>query len=90
MTGKRALLPALFLSAAAVLLAGCGGPNLFDHVRVFGSSGICWTIVVVLDIIALIEVAGSSRSTGDKLVWALIILFFPLFGCIVYYLFARK
>lgn len=87
---NRAIIPAIFLSAAAVLLAGCGGPNLFDHVRAFGHMGICWTIVVILDVIALIEVAGSSRSTGDKVLWALIIIFFPLFGCIIYYLFSRK
>jgi hypothetical protein len=78
------------MSALAVFLVGCGGPTLVEHVRVFGRHGICWTVVIILDIIALIEVVGSTRSTGDKLLWALIIIFFPLFGCILYYLFARK
>lgn len=78
------------LGALTVLLTGCGGPNLFDRFNNFWSYGLCSTIVVVLDIIALIEVLGSDRSTGDKILWSLVIVFFPILGCILYYFFGRK
>lgn len=86
--------PNLFSVAAAgaltVVLAGCGGPNLFDRFNNFWSYGLCSTIVVVLDIIALVQVVGSDRSTGDKLLWGFIIIVFPVLGCILYYMFGKK
>lgn len=89
-TQKRAALPFLLLAGMSILLTGCAGPTLFDYVFNFTSNGICWAIVIILDIIALVEVSGSSRSTGDKVLWALVIVFFPFLGCILYYLFARR
>ncbi len=86
----RATAPLLILAGLTLFISGCGGPNLFDYVVNFGRNGICWAIVIILDIIALVEVAGSSRSTGDKVVWGLLIVFFPILGCILYYMFARK
>lgn len=82
-----------FLSVTLVTLiaftvAGCG-PNLFDRIGNFWSLGCCGAIIVILDIIALIELAGSPRSVGNKLLWAAIIIFMPLLGCILYYFFAR-
>lgn len=90
LTQKRAFLPFLMIAGITLFISGCGGPNLFDYVANFGGNGICWAIVIILDIIALVEVAGSSRSTGDKVVWALLIIFFPFLGCLLYYLVARK
>lgn len=72
----------------AVSVAGCG-PNLFNRLGNFWSLSCCGGIVVILDIIALVELAGSAKSTGDKVLWALIIIFFPVLGCILYYFFAR-
>ncbi len=71
------------------MLAGCGGPNLFDRVGGFWAYGICSAIVVVLDIIAIIEVMGSPRSSGDKALWILLIIFFPVGGLILYYIFGK-
>ena len=85
-----------YLAATAVLLftvvlTGCGGPNLIDRFGNFWSYGICSAIIVILDIIALIEVFGSeNRTTGDKILWTLVIVFFPLGGLILYYLFGRE
>ncbi len=90
LTQKRAIVPFLILAGLTLFVSGCGGPNLFDSLFNFGNYGICWAIVVILDIIALVEVSGSSRSTGDKLVWAALIIFFPFLGCLLYYLVARK
>ncbi len=71
----RATAPLLILAGLTLFISGCGGPNLFDYAVNFGRNGICWAIVIILDIIAIVEVAGSSRSTGDKVVWALLIIF---------------
>jgi len=74
-----------------VFIAGCGGPNLINRFGNFWSYGICSAIIVILDIIALIEVFGSERrSTGDKALWTIVIVFFPLGGLILYYLFGRE
>ncbi len=75
--------------ATTLILAGCGGPNLFDRVSSFWAYGICSAIIVVLDIIAIIEVLGSPRSSGDKALWILLIIFFPVGGLILYYIFGK-
>lgn len=76
--------------AVSFLLAGCG-PNLFDRIGNFGSLGLFGIVVVVLDVIALIELLGSnSRSFGNKVGWALVIVFFPVLGCVLYYFFGRS
>lgn len=85
----RALLPAVLMSFTVLLVAGCG-PNLFDQINNWYTLSCCGVIIVILDIIALVEVAGSSRSLGDKVIWALVIIFAPLLGCILYYAFGRK
>ena len=82
-------LSALLLLLTTALLAGCGGPNLIDRVGGFWAYGICSAIIVILDIIALIEVFGSERSTGDKLLWTLLIVFFPVGGLIIYWIFGK-
>ena len=87
-TFTRPILPTLLLAATALLLAGCDA-ELFDMFGNFWSLGICGTILLVLDVIALVEIAGSARSTGSKVLWALFIIFFPLLGLIVYYIFGR-
>lgn len=80
---------ALLVAASSLVLAGCS-PNLFDRVANFWSLSCCGIVIVVLDIIALLELAGSNRSTGDKVLWALLIIFFPVGGLILYYFFGRR
>lgn len=75
--------------AATFFLAGCG-PNLFERAGNFGSLGCFGIIVVILDIIALVELIGSSKSVGNKVGWALVIIFFPVLGCVLYYFFGRS
>lgn len=87
-TAHRAL-TVIFILTMSVFLAGCG-PNLFDRMGNFWSLGCCGIVVVILDVIALLELAGSSRSGGDKILWALLIIFFPVGGLILYYFFGRK
>lgn len=86
--GRSALLSLLLLGSATLLLAGCGA-NLFDKVSNFWSLGCCGSVLIILNILALIELAGDARSTSNKVVWALVIIFAPYLGCIAYYLFGR-
>ncbi len=79
-------LPLAALSLLTLLIAGCG-PNLIDRVQ-GPVGGICGLIIVILDIIALVNLWQSGRSTGNKVLWTLLIVFFPLGGLILYYLFA--
>lgn len=80
------------LSTLTLLLSGCGGPNLIEMVDgySFAGFGICGTIIVILDIIALVEIGGSTKSTGGKVLWMLLIIFFPLGGLILYWLFGKE
>lgn len=84
----RVLTSVLAFALLAVVLAGCG-PNLFERIGNFWTLGCCGTIIVILDIIALVELAGSAKSTGNKVLWALLIIFFPILGCVLYYFFGR-
>ncbi len=79
-----AALPVLALGLLSVVLAGCG-PNLID--RITGPvGGVCGLIIVILDIIALVNLWQSGRSQGDKILWTLLIVFFPVGGLILYYI----
>lgn len=90
MQNIQARLPqALILLLTSILLAGCG-PNLFERVGNFWTLSCCGVVIVVLDILALLELAGSARSTGDKVLWALLIVFFPLLGLVLYYFIGRR
>ena len=80
----------LVLILFATVLAGCGGPNLFE--RLGGGLlgyGICSAVIVILDIIALLQVAGTNWSFGRKALWALLIIFFPVGGLILWWLFGK-
>lgn len=42
-------------------------------------------IVLILDIWAIVHIVGSSASTGAKVLWALLIIFLPLLGFIIWF-----
>ncbi len=83
-------MPVLLSGLMAVVLTGCSGPNLMDRLNAPWGYSLCGILILILDVIALLEVAGSTRSFGDKLLWGLLIFFFPVGGLILYYLFGRK
>jgi hypothetical protein len=88
-SSTRTLLSTLVLGVLALLLAGCGGPNLFERI---GTPywGVCGTLIIVLDIVALIDLLGDERREfSSKLIWTLLIVFFPVGGLILYYFFGR-
>lgn len=82
-----AALPVAALALLTVVLSGCG-PNLID--RVTGPVGsICGLVIVILDIVALLNLWQSGRSQGDKILWTLLIVFFPVGGLILYYILGK-
>ncbi len=89
-TQRYRLLPTALLGVMTVLLTGCGGSNLADKLENPWGFGCCGFIILILDIIALVEVFGSDRDTTSKVLWCLLIFFFPILGIIIYYLFGRK
>lgn len=47
-------------------------------------------VIFILQIWAIIDVIGSDKSVAAKILWSLFILFVPLIGLIVYFLFGRE
>ena len=85
---SRTALNTVLLTLVALLLAGCG-PNLLDRMRA-PYWGICGTLIIVLDIVALIDLLGDDRRDfSNKLLWALLIIFFPVGGLLLYYFLGR-
>ncbi|HSP57649.1 MAG TPA: PLDc N-terminal domain-containing protein [Halomonas sp.] len=56
-------------------------------IEVGGLLGLIWLIIVIW---AVVKVAKSSASGLAKVVWILVLLFFPLVGLIVWFLFGPK
>ena len=47
-------------------------------------------VIFILDVLAIIDCVKSNKSTGEKLLWILLIIFLPLVGLIAYYLVGKK
>ena len=53
-------------------------------------SGILGIVVLVLDVLAILNIVKSSKSTGNKILWIVLVLLLPVIGLILYYLIGRK
>lgn len=53
------------------------------------TQGLIGTVVLVLDIIAIVMILMGGKSVGMKIVWILVVLFLPLIGMILYFLLGR-
>lgn len=82
------LVPALFVGLAAVALAGCADGNVLDLAR--GPGGICGLLVLIADLWAFVQIANSRAETGSKVLWALLVFFFPVGGLVLWYFFGPK
>lgn len=89
MTHLNRTFSAVGVLAVSTLLAGCGGPNLFERAGSPWGYGLCSLIIVILDIIALVEIVGSDREFSSKAIWSLLIIFLPVLGLILYWFFER-
>ena len=47
-------------------------------------SGLGGLIILILDIWALVSIVGSSRGTGSKVLWILLVLILPVVGFIIW------
>jgi len=63
--------------------------SLFSSVgNVFGGLlSLIWVIIVIL---AIISVAKSGAGTLAKVFWIIVLVFFPLVGLIIWYLFGPR
>lgn len=52
--------------------------------------GILGLLILVLDVYAIVKVAGSSASTGTKVLWIVLILLLPVVGLILWALLGPK
>ncbi|KAI1329330.1 hypothetical protein F5Y16DRAFT_366541 [Xylariaceae sp. FL0255] len=52
--------------------------------------GVIGFIVLILDLIVFVEVLKSNRPTSSKLIWCLVVFFFPIVGMILYFLFSNR
>ncbi len=78
----------LLLLPLLLVLTGCGR-NLTDHLVSFPGN-LFSIFVVVVAVVALIDLLGDrGRGPLNKVIWALIIIIFPLVGAIIYYLIGR-
>lgn len=52
--------------------------------------GLLSLVILILDILAIIEVLKSSKDTGNKILWIIIIVLLPVVGLILYFFIGRK
>ena len=81
-------LPINILSLAlafSVLLSSCGSGRRADGSLTF--AGVAYLILAVIAFLSLIK---QNWSVGKKIVWGLIIFFFPFGGSIIYFLFSGR
>ncbi len=83
------LISPLLLALCTLFIAGCD-PLLLSMATSRQNLSCCGLIILILDIIAIVEIVGSSRETGSKLIWVLFIIFAPFLGFIIYYIFANR
>ncbi len=81
-------LPLALLCLATLVLAGCGD-TLFGKTSDFWELSCCGAVLVILDIIALVDLAGSPPAPSNRVLWAAVIIFLPYLGCLLYYFFGR-
>ncbi|MES3630271.1 MAG: PLD nuclease N-terminal domain-containing protein [Longimonas sp.] len=78
----------LLLLPMMLVMSGCGR-NLMDHLS-SPTGGFISILVIVVAVVALIDLLGDrGRGPGSKIIWALIIIFMPLLGAILYFFLGR-
>lgn len=55
--------------------------------RVYGCASL---LVLALDVYSIVQIAEGGRSTARKVIWILLVIFFPLGGALLWLLFGRK
>lgn len=77
---------ALLLSVtASALLTSCGSGRRAD-----GSLTIFGVLYIIMAVFAFLSLIKQDWSAGKKIIWGLIIWFFPFGGSIIYFLFSGR
>lgn len=58
--------------------------------RVMDNYGLWGTIVLILDVIAILSIIRSGYALVGKLIWTLVVLALPLVGMIAWFVFGEK
>jgi hypothetical protein len=75
---------AVLLTAVLVTLGGCASGN-FGEMITSGPGGLCGLIILIADIYAFVQIAKSSADGVTKVLWALLVFFFPVGGLLIWY-----
>ncbi len=79
------LLPSVLLSLpGSLLLTACSGRNSSGGLSI---AGVAYLLLAVFAFLSLIK---QDWDTGKKIIWGLIIWFFPFGGSIIYFLFSGR
>jgi hypothetical protein len=82
---KRLPIAALSLSLSlSLLLSSCSGR------RDDGTTTIAGIIYLALAVFAVISLIKQDWTIGKKIIWGLVIWFFPFLGSIIYFLFSGR
>ena len=46
-------------------------------------------IILVIDILVIIDILKSNKDTERKILWIIAVIFLPILGPILYYIFGR-
>lgn len=52
--------------------------------------GLIALAVLILDIVAIVDIVKSSKDTGNKILWLLLVILLPLIGMVLYFLIGKK
>ncbi|WP_338669473.1 PLD nuclease N-terminal domain-containing protein [Pseudodesulfovibrio methanolicus] len=55
-----------------------------------GFGGLLGLVVLVLDVYALVKIFQSSAGTGNKVLWIVLVLLFPVLGFLFWFLMGPK
>lgn len=47
-------------------------------------------LLIILDVVAILDCVKSSKTSGKKVLWIILILILPVVGLIAYYLVGKK
>ncbi|CAF1633353.1 unnamed protein product [Adineta ricciae] len=80
----------LSISIALLLTCLCKLASAGSYVGGYIGGGIGGLIVLVLDVIAIFDVLQTNRTVLGKLLWILLIIFFPIGGLLIWCVCGRK
>lgn len=69
---------------------GCHVGSNMGHMITRGPGGLCGLLILIADIYAIVQIAQSNEEGLAKVLWALLVFFFPVGGLLIWYFFGPK